>query len=157
MLDSLVLRKSEDSPKFTKLLNVLPSFEQRSVLYSILKILSKEYFFVAITTEDNSLWWQADASTISAAAGLIDLVVASNETRKSQLVSWLTGPFGAGLGDGIDIRRAVVAALATDKTIIEKVLDKSLQQFSDQLYIKHTPILQQEGMLLIILTHSLMC
>ncbi len=35
--------------------------------------------------------------------------------------------------------------LADDKEAITTVLEKSIGQFGDQLYIKHTPILQQEG------------
>ncbi len=146
LLDSLILSKSDELARLTKLLDVLPSFEQRSALYSCLKILSKRYLSSSIVTEDNSQWLQADASTISAAAGLINMIVANDETRKTQLISWLTGSSGAGAGDGIGIRRAVVAALADYKVDMEKILDKSLQQFSDQLYIRHTPILQQEGM-----------
>ena len=52
---------------------------------------------------------------------------------------------GAGVGDGIGIRRAVVAVLAKDKEAITTVLEKSVNQFGDQLYIKHTAVLQQEG------------
>lgn len=65
--------------------------------------------------------------------------------HKEHLVSWLTSSSGAGLGDGIAIRRAVVVVLSREKTDIETVLDKSLQQFGDQLYIKHTPTIQQDG------------
>jgi hypothetical protein len=35
--------------------------------------------------------------------------------------------------------------LSRDKSDIQAVLEKSLQQFGDQLYIKHTPTLQQDG------------
>lgn len=65
--------------------------------------------------------------------------------QKEHLISWLTGTSGAGLGDGIAIRRTVVVVLSKDKAAIETVLEKSLQNFGDQLYIKHTPTLQQEG------------
>ncbi|TVY88746.1 DNA replication checkpoint protein tel2, partial [Lachnellula willkommii] len=51
---------------------------------------------------------------------------------------------GTGVGEGIAIRRAVVTALAEDKSDMETVLEKSLQQLGDQLYIKHTPTMQQE-------------
>jgi len=63
------------------------------------------------------------------------------------LLSWLTSSTGAGVGEGIAIRRAVVAALAEDKSDMETVLEKSLQQLGDQLYIKHTPTMQQEGII----------
>jgi telomere length regulation protein len=78
---------------------------------------------------------------------LINLVLANEESRKAQVISWLTASSGAGVGDGIAIRRASIVALAADKSDIEAVFDKSLQQFGDQLYIRHTPAMQQEGMI----------
>ena len=86
--------------------------------------------------------------TVSAVAGVIRDVIQDDETRLSHLVSWCTASSGAGLGDAIGIRRAVLAVLA-DKDAITTVLEKSLNQFGDQLYIKHTAILQQEGKLVL--------
>jgi telomere length regulation protein len=85
---------------------------------------------------------------VSAAAGLISLVLDNQESRKAQLISWLTGSSGAGVGEGIAIRRAAVVALSADKHDLEAIFDKSLQQFGDALYIRHTPVIQQEGMAL---------
>ncbi|GAO20020.1 hypothetical protein UVI_02064200 [Ustilaginoidea virens] len=82
---------------------------------------------------------------VSAAAGLISDVLRNDAGRISHLVSWCTSPSGAGLGDAIGIRRAVVAVLARDKETVASVLDQSLSQFGDQLYIKHAAILQQEA------------
>jgi telomere length regulation protein len=79
---------------------------------------------------------------------LIKLVLGNEESRKSHLKTWLTSSSGAGVGDGIAIRRAVVAALAVDNSDIETVLDKSLRLFGDQLYIKHTSTMQQEGIIM---------
>jgi telomere length regulation protein len=101
-----------------------------------------------VTSEDDARWWHSDARLVSAAAGLIDLILADEGSRKSHLIAWLTGASGAGTGDGIAIRRAAIAALAADKIDIETILNKSLQQFGDQLYIRHTPAMQQEGMIL---------
>lgn len=84
--------------------------------------------------------------TVSAVASVIRSVIQDDETRLSHLVSWCTTSSGAGLGDAIGIRRAVLAVLA-EKGAITTVLEKSLNQFGDQLYIKHTAILQQEGKL----------
>lgn len=132
---------------FEKLLDSLSNIEQRRVLYAILKLLSAEYLSAAVTTEDTPTWWQSDASVVSAAAGLIALLVSKSECRKTQLISWLTSSSGAGVGEGIAIRRAALVAIAANKSDVESVLDKSLQQFGDKLYIKHTPTLQQEGMI----------
>ena len=82
---------------------------------------------------------------VSAAARLINMVVNNQDFRKIQLISWLTSSSGAGIGEGIAIRRASVAALSGSKNDLEAIFEKSLQQFGDQLYIRHTPIMQQEG------------
>lgn len=150
----MILRRNART-QFTKLLAKLPSFEQRNVLFSILKTISTEYLSSLTTTEDNPQWWRSDASVVSAAAALIKLVVDSEESRKNHLISWLTSSSGAGIGDGIAIRRAAVTSLATERADLETVLEKSLQQFGDQLYIRHTPTLQQEGLCLITVYHDL--
>jgi len=147
-MTSLLLTSKEYSAHFTKLLDGVSNFEQRNVLYAILKIASKAFLSAEITTEADSKWWESDKAVVSAGAGLINLILGKDESRKNHLLAWLTSTSLAGVGDGIAIRRAVIATLAQDKTDIETVLDKSLQQFGDRLYIKHTPTLQQEGIIL---------
>lgn len=83
---------------------------------------------------------------VSAAAGIIKSLVANETKYLSHLVTWLTSANGAGLGDTIGIRRAVLAVLSSDRDSIATVFEKSLNQFGDYLYIRHTPVLQQEGM-----------
>ncbi|PVH88550.1 hypothetical protein DL98DRAFT_566156 [Cadophora sp. DSE1049] len=144
ILSSLLLQEKDYKSQFTKLVGSLPSFDQRNFLFSLLKTISRDYLSSLITTEADSQWWKSDASLVAAAASFISLVVAEDEARKSLLISWLTNSSGAGVGDGIAIRRAVLVALAEDKSDIETILDKSLGQFGDQLYIRHTPTLQQE-------------
>ncbi|KAG0650805.1 DNA replication checkpoint tel2 [Hyphodiscus hymeniophilus] len=146
ILTTLLLQQQEQhSVQFEMLLSALPKFEQRNFILSFLKLVSKAYLSSIITSEDDSRWWQSDASVIAATAGLIQLVLAKDESRKIHLMTWLTSSSGAGVGDGIAIRRAVIAALATDKNDIETILDKILRQFGDQLYIRHTPTMQQEA------------
>lgn len=82
---------------------------------------------------------------ISAAAGIIDALIKGNETLYNSLVAWCTSSSGAGLGDSVAIRRAVLAVLAQNKDGITTVFEKSMSQFGDQLYIKHAAILQQNG------------
>lgn len=84
-------------------------------------------------------------TTVAAVAGVIDAVMGNDDVRKTHLINWCTASSGAGLGDAAGIRRAVVAVLARDKEAVSTVLEKSLAQFGDQLYIKHAAMLQQEG------------
>jgi telomere length regulation protein len=143
---SLLLDKPEFCTCLTRLLSLLPSFEQRNFLYTILKIAPTEYLSAPVITNNDAQWWQSDTKVVSSVAALIAQVIAKDVPhQKEHLISWLTGTSGAGLGDGIAIRRAAVVVLSKDKAAIETVLEKSLQNFGDQLYIKHTPTLQQEG------------
>jgi len=98
-----------------------------------------------VTSDDNAQWWQVDSDLISASAALVTILLGNEESRTNHVVTWLTSSSGAGVGEGVAIRRAILAALVKNKSYIEIVLEKSLQQFGDQLYIKHTPAMQQDG------------
>lgn len=147
-MTSLIHQRKDHSKAIVNLLNCLPNFEQRNFVLGSLGFLSGQCLSATIISDDDSKWWLSDKEIVSAAAQLISLLLAEKESRKTFLSVWLTGSSGAGIGDGIAIRRAAVAALAGDKTDIETILERSLQQFGDRLYIRHTPIMQQEGMTL---------
>ncbi|PQE25264.1 telomere length regulation protein [Rutstroemia sp. NJR-2017a WRK4] len=144
LLNSMLLQLETDISQFLNIFSHLPSLEQRSLLYTFLKILSRDNLSLDITSEDDSKWWQVNMAVVSAAAKLLDVLIAGDEVRKNFLISWLTNSSGAGIGEGIAIRRAAIAALSNNKKDIEMVLEKSLSQFGDQLYIRHAPTLQQE-------------
>jgi len=134
----------DDRKDFTALLGNLPNYEQKMVLDAALKTLSKRHLSTSIAN-DSLDWWRVDAEVVAGAAGYLGLIVSKDNSRRSHLISWLTGLSGAGIGEAVGIRRAAVAVLSDSKYDMESVLEKSLQQFGDQLYIKHTPSLQQEG------------
>ena len=112
----------------------------KKLLHILLQHLS-ENFLNRLNPEDTS-----SSATVSAAAEAIRLVVGGDEIRKSRLINWCTSSSGAGLGDDIGIRRAVLAVLSEDRDAITTVLEKSLSQFGDELYIRHAAMLQQDGM-----------
>lgn len=118
----------------------LPQSEQRKVLRSVLKLLSGEHLdrLGRCEPEDSK-------PLVSAVAGALSQSLGSEESGRRQLVEWLTGSSGAGLGEGVGIRRAVMAVISQDRDDLLTVFEKSLGQFGDQLYIKHSPMLQQEG------------
>lgn len=110
------------------------------MLFSILKIIA-DIHLNSLNGNNSS----EEQTLISAAAGIIKSLVADDTKYLSHLVTWLTSANGAGLGDTIGIRRAVLAVLSSDRDSIATVFEKSLSQFGDYLYIRHTPVLQQEG------------
>lgn len=133
--------EAQDDQCVRGLFDHLAHSEQRNVLFSLLKSAA-ELHLNKLEGSDTA----KDESIVSAAAGVINRLVANDAKYMSYLVTWLTTASGAGVGDGIGIRRAVFAVLASDRDSITTVLEKSLNQFGDFLYIKHTPMLQQEGM-----------
>ncbi|KAK4191724.1 telomere length regulation protein-domain-containing protein [Podospora australis] len=140
MLAEMVLKENAEPSKLGLLLSYLPQTEQCKVLFAILKQLSADYLdhLGRCETEESK-------PKVSAVAGALGSIIAGNESGRSLLVDWLTGSSGAGLGEGVGIRRAVMAVVSQQKDDMIAVLEKSLGQFGDQLYIKHSPILQQEA------------
>lgn len=122
------------------MLGGLPQTDQRKTLFSILKLFSTDYLDRLGRCES-----EQSNPLVSAVAGALNSIVSADENERKHLVEWLTGSSGAGLGEGVAIRRAVMAVVAQQKDDIVAVLEKSLAQFGDQLYIKHSPMLQQEG------------
>lgn len=140
LITDMLLGPEDNRNAFFKLFGQFSQLEQKRTIFAVLKHLS-EVFLNKLDDEETA----EPSQTISAAAGVVDRLIANGESRKTHLVSWLTSSTGAGLGEGIGIRRAVLAALAQDKECINLVLEKSINQFGDQLYIKHSPILQQQA------------
>ncbi|KAK4162551.1 telomere length regulation protein-domain-containing protein [Cladorrhinum sp. PSN259] len=149
ILSEMVLKKEVDGSRFGLLLSNLPPSEQRKILFSTLKQLSVDYL-------DRLGHCESEQSKllISAVAGALKSIVGENESLKDQLVYWLTSSSGAGLGEGVGIRRSVLAVISQNRDDILNVLEKNLGQFGDQLYIKHSPMLQQEAHAQVLLLSS---
>ncbi|KAK8056172.1 telomere length regulation protein [Apiospora rasikravindrae] len=139
LFTGLVLN-DEGQPTFARLLDLLSSADQRKVLFIVLKLLSSEY--LSSVDSDEAI---ENYPTIWAAASALQAVIGTSSARKTQLITWLTGATGAGLGETSGIRRAALAVLADDKDAMFSVLESSLGLLGDQLYIKHSPMLQQEA------------
>lgn len=135
------MNESQEARHLSNLFSNLANTEQRALLFSILKIMADVHL-----NQLNGSNPSEEQTIISAAAGAIKSFVADDTKYLNHLVTWLTNANGAGLGDTIGIRRAVLAVLSSDRDSIASVFEKSLNQFGDYLYIRHTPVLQQEGM-----------
>ncbi|KAI8964842.1 telomere length regulation protein-domain-containing protein [Daldinia sp. FL1419] len=140
LITGLLLQNVEGQEAFEKLMNALPSLEQRKVLNLALKLLSDKYLCSIHNTNEAK-----DAPTIQAVSGALKAMIGDDDVRKNHLLNWLTSGSGAGIGEGYGIRRAAVAVFYEDKDFVTTILEKSLSQFGDQLYIKHAPLLQQDA------------
>ncbi|KAI2463615.1 telomere length regulation protein-domain-containing protein [Annulohypoxylon bovei var. microspora] len=140
LVTGLLLQDVDNRVVFEKLLGLFPLLEQRKILGLILKLLSDKY----LNTVDGSNATK-DTAIISATSSVLRAVVGNTEAQKNNLINWLTSGSGAGIGEGCGIRRAAVAVFSNDKDSMMTILEKSLSQFGDKLYIKHAPLLQQDA------------
>ncbi|MCJ1389293.1 telomere binding protein [Xylographa bjoerkii] len=112
----------------------LASYEQKNVLYTAIRL---------VTEQDSS--FTQKSGFVGGVAALIEALVADRAHLQEVLVDWLTGNYMNGFNMGIYSRRAVLAALSPHPDLVKKALQKLLHNFGDKLYIKHIPVLQQEG------------
>lgn len=99
----------------------------------------------APSSEFDPKWWVEDVPKISQIAGLLNDIIGSNEDFRDLAVDWLVSPNGGGVGEPIGIRRALVCVLSKGEVVLKGMLEKSLGQFGDKIWIRHTPIMRQEG------------
>ncbi|RKF56166.1 DNA replication checkpoint protein tel2 [Golovinomyces cichoracearum] len=143
VITTLLLQEENRSSQFSRLCANLSSSDLRKIVNSTLSICSKlELHSNSAINEDQ--WWKSDIASVSALAALISAVISENEEAKNHLITWLTNDSGAGITNGVRLRRSVIAALIKDKCCIESIFEKCLENFSDVLYIRHTSSLQQE-------------
>jgi telomere length regulation protein len=139
----LVVGDDEDREKLDTLLAAMPAYEQKTIIHGALHFLASRHL-TKRPSYGRPDWWQEDAALVAAAVAYLDVLVSGKEPHKDLLSAWLSDLTGAGTGDAVGIRRAAVAVLAKGKSDIEALLERSLEQFGDPLYIQHAPILQQE-------------
>jgi len=133
---------------------LLPStqYDKSRYLNSLLRILSREYL-EPIPSEAPIGWWESDAAAVARVSGVINGISRLDPGFWTVLVEWTHG--AAGVGEGIGIRRAVIAVLSTEggkggfgiqggPQEIKRVLERAMKNFGDSLWIKHTPVQVQE-------------
>lgn len=95
------------------LIQHLGVYEQKNFLYSLLRILSRRHLGATncgIQSEKQQDW----GKPLRGVAALISKLANNSAVLKDGLVDWLTGVSGDGIGQEINIRRAVVSALVDD-------------------------------------------
>lgn len=129
--------------KCKSLMAMLSAHEQKTFLYSILRILSKEYLLSEGPSQGQRRDGQSKA--IGGVAALIRAIAGDVPTLQDNLVEWLVGVSADSVGQVHNAHRAVTAALSSVPKQVTNALHKGLTLFGDKLYIRHTPILHQEG------------
>ncbi|CAO2656729.1 Nn.00g055320.m01.CDS01 [Neocucurbitaria sp. VM-36] len=127
---------------FTDLLSRMKSFEQRKYFNAVIAAVIKQHFASDIIRKDNAPI--LTSKLVSGAASLLYIISKENDILKEHLVSSLTRSTLPPLDDSLASRRSVIASLAKDENALQTLLENSIKLFGDSVYVKHTPVLQQE-------------
>ncbi|CAN9343481.1 unnamed protein product [Alternaria alternata] len=130
--------------RLPNLLSRMKTFEQRKYLNAIVVLVTKEYFSVEnVRRDDASI---AVSSTVSSAAALFYTLIKDNDVLKEHLVLLLSRSTIPALDESLLCRRSALAALAKDDEKLHTLLENLIKTFGDSVYIRHTPVLQQEAL-----------
>ena len=92
-------------------MSTLSAHEQKTLLYSIIRILSKQY----LSTEGPSQGWKREdqSQAIGGVAALIRAIVGVVPALQDDLVEWLVGLSADAVSQVHEAHRAVIAALSS--------------------------------------------
>ncbi|KAF2436340.1 hypothetical protein EJ08DRAFT_691514 [Tothia fuscella] len=127
-----------------KLVQQLHAHEQRSFLMSILRILTK------IIDGYPSQAWDLSSlgktpNHIASCAAFLRAVLSGIENSTVNVVELLTKPDISLLTGSGGLRRAVLVALSEDEDRMQIATEKLMEKFGDQMFVRHSPIIQQEA------------
>lgn len=146
---------------YRALIEQLTANEQRIVFVTLIRVLSNKLGRFDGTLSAPIIA-TPETNTLAGAAALFFRLSNGSADLRGVLIRWLTGSATSGMGQGISVHRAVIASLAHDERRLyfllsdpntdcqvesmKEVFLSTLSQFGDPLYIRHTPIIQQEGL-----------
>ncbi|KAH7399295.1 telomere length regulation protein-domain-containing protein [Pyrenochaeta sp. MPI-SDFR-AT-0127] len=131
-----------DLEDFTDLLIKMKSFEQRKYLNALTNFAVKQYLSSDVASKDDT--HLTSSTPVSGVAAVFYSIIKSSGLQKEHFVSSLTRSTIPSLDDSLAARRSVIAALATDPDSLHTLLENCIRLFGDSVYVKHTPVLQQE-------------
>ncbi|KAF2400397.1 hypothetical protein EJ06DRAFT_428657 [Trichodelitschia bisporula] len=142
LLQALPLKADSLLPKFGKMIGSIPVYDQRSVLRLVLSALALHHLGIQPRETDvlKTTPWDVTGS-----AALLRGIISDDATLLDALVACLTQLVPPATTQSVGLQRAALTALRDDSDRMETVLEKSLERFGDQLFIKHTPIIEQEA------------
>jgi hypothetical protein len=108
------------------LIQSLPVYDQKGFFDTILRDLARRYFSssVGVIPEKDSL--RQNTSVVGGVAAMVTGLVENSPLLKAQLIHWITATNGEYAALGLDIRRAVIAAIASNQGIIRPIHTLSL-------------------------------
>ncbi|KAK7540773.1 telomere length regulation protein-domain-containing protein [Phyllosticta citribraziliensis] len=148
IISDLVADPSSKSTQLQRLLQKTRAHEQRQFLFSTIDWISKKHLGAQRVSKMET---EKEQRALSGASALIAVLISSSNSMKDALVNWLSSENCVG---SFLVRRAAIAALQTDEDRMTKVMERTMEQFGDELFIKHTPIVHQEALAQVLLISS---
>lgn len=140
---SMLIRDSSIE-RFTGVLSKMKSFEQRKFLNATIAFIVHDHLSKESVSKINVA--VTSSKRISGAAGLIMQLTENNDALKDHLVSTLIRSTIPSLDDSVAARRSVIAVISRNDEKLHTLLENAIKLFGDSIYIKHTPIIQQEAL-----------
>jgi telomere length regulation protein len=142
------------------LLDALQPHQQKLFLDHTFKLLSKTSSLLHLPADFDDSPSQTPAS-IAAITSIISSLIGTSKTMQNHLTMWLSDP-AMNASESFNMRRAAVSALVhSSKSAasmledpVQDLMEKTMKQFGHNLFIKHSPILQQEACAQILLLIS---
>lgn len=144
-MHKLITPQDDSAVRLRKLVVLLPVHDKRTFILSLLRVISTRHLQSDAFEDGDETWWKHDEAKVAGAAALLEKIVLHDDDYRSLVLEWLTSSSGGGIGEPIALRRAIMAVLAHEGLAFRGLFEKLLQQFADKLWIKHTPIMRQEG------------
>ncbi|KZM22196.1 telomere binding protein [Ascochyta rabiei] len=129
---------------FAGLIGRMKAFEQRKYFNAVVICITKQFLQSDIKSKEDTFF--AASPVISGAAHLLNSFIKTNDILKDHLISSLTRSNTPSIDESLAIRRTAVAALAQDEDKLQTLFDNCIKTFGDSVYVKHTPVLQQEAL-----------
>ncbi|KAL8714808.1 MAG: hypothetical protein Q9220_001321 [cf. Caloplaca sp. 1 TL-2023] len=112
---------------------------KKTVIHSLLRILAKAHF----DHSEKNMLPEGSMKKIGGTADLLQEFLRDQKDSVDIVMEWVAGD---SVVQSLEIRRAVIAVVAQNVGLLRTAFSNTLSLFGDKLYIKHTPILNQDGM-----------
>ncbi|KAF2096650.1 hypothetical protein NA57DRAFT_42867 [Rhizodiscina lignyota] len=144
-ITQFLLEDHKGLPNLRRLILSLRAHEQRKFILNMILIITNRYLSTEPVGKDHETLLKTPPM-LGGVISLLSEIIDEEEPLLQHLQDFLTDPQGLLNATSSMAKRAIIATLAGHSDYIEAVLEKVWEQFGNQLYIRHAPIAQQEGM-----------
>jgi telomere length regulation protein len=152
ILQSVALLSSEEEGLMIlkHILSYLKTFELRTITNSLLRFLNSKQMPQPSSLDSA----KSIDESVRQIAAFLKFLAAEASAFNDLLVTALTTPERTGVYCSILLLRSIYSAFSSNKEWTQQVLDGAFERFSDELFIKHAPVLQQENNAQVLLISS---